>query len=262
MDLSELTITELMLLNQKTLEELEKRQIIRTQNNPISEYTEWLVASKMNMELASPSTKGYDAITKDGRKVQIKSRKNNLKNRSTTLGIIRNYDLKQFDDLIAIIYHPDFSIRLAVCIPHELVEQYGFFNNHQNGYTLSINAALLSDPQVIDIYNLLCDEPKASAIPIKKENTEVTRDLQTVGMTSFLEYYEHCLNGLNSSDIIEKMIADHPEWKEITARTKMSTIKRIINSDNAHNALLLITKSNHPIITDEMKAKALNFISM
>lgn len=138
-------------LNQETLAELERRNVIRTRNNPVSEYTEWLVSNRMGMVLAPASTKGYDAITSDGRKVQIKSRKNNAKNKSMILGIIRNYELNQFDDLIAVIYHPDFSIRYALQISHELVKIYGRFNQHQNGYTLSMTAKLLSDRRVVDI---------------------------------------------------------------------------------------------------------------
>lgn len=151
MKLSELSTIELMQLNQETLAELERRNVIRKRNNPVSEYTEWLVSNRRGMVLAPASTKGYDAITSDGRKVQIKSRKNNAKNKSMILGIIRNYELNQFDDLIAVIYHPDFSIRYALQIPHELVKIYGRFNQHQNGYTLSMTAKLLSDRRVVDI---------------------------------------------------------------------------------------------------------------
>lgn len=155
MDLSQLSTVELMQLNQDTLAELERREVIRTRNNPVSEYTEWLVSTRMGMALAPASTKGYDATASDGRKVQIKSRKNNAKNKSMILGIIRNYELNQFDDLIAIIYHEDFSIRYALQIPHELVKIYGRFNQHQNGYVLSITAKLLTDSNVRKIDEML-----------------------------------------------------------------------------------------------------------
>lgn len=155
MDLSQLSTIELMKLNQDTLAELERRDVIRTRNNPVSEYTEWLVSTRMGMTLAPASTKGYDAITSDGRKVQIKSRKNNLKNQSMILGIIRNYELNQFDDLIAVIYHHDFSIRYALLIPHELVKTYGRFNQHQNGYTLSITKALLTNAKLTNLIDFL-----------------------------------------------------------------------------------------------------------
>lgn len=44
MDLSQLSCVELMQLNQLTLDELERRDVLRTRNNPVCEYTEWLVA--------------------------------------------------------------------------------------------------------------------------------------------------------------------------------------------------------------------------
>jgi len=152
MELSQLRTIELMQLNQDTLSELERRDVIRTRNNPVSEYTEWLVSTRMGMTLAPANIKGYDAITNDGRRVQIKSRKNNLKNQSMILGIIRNYELNQFDDLIAVIYHHDFSIRYALLIPHELVKTYSRFNQHQNGYTVSITKDLLIDTRVCDMH--------------------------------------------------------------------------------------------------------------
>lgn len=71
MELSGLSTIELMQLNQETLAELERRNVIRTRNNPVSEYTEWLVSNRMGMVLAPASTKGYDA-TIDGRKVTDK----------------------------------------------------------------------------------------------------------------------------------------------------------------------------------------------
>ncbi|MDQ0629417.1 hypothetical protein QFZ44_001993 [Pantoea agglomerans] len=151
MDISQLNAIELMQLNQDTLAELERREVIRTRNNPVSEYTEWLISTQMGMTLAPASTKGYDAITSTGRKVQIKSRKNTIKSKSMLLGIIRNYELNQFDDLIAVIYHRNFSIRYALLIPHELVKTYGRFNQHQNGYTLNITNAVIRDAQVIDL---------------------------------------------------------------------------------------------------------------
>ena len=254
MDLTQLSILELMRLNQFTLDELERREIIRTRNQPTSEYTEWLVATRMSMALASPSTKGYDAVTLEGRKVQIKSRKNNLKNKSMILGIIRNYELNQFDDLIAVIYNHDFTIRLALNIPHELVQEYGFYNAHQNGYTLTISNSLIEDVRVIDIRNKLIDEVGSNEEAISIDTSlGIERDLQTVGMLTFVEYYKYFLNEVSSIEMIELMLTDHSTWKEGTARTKISTMKRIFKNGNNIDALNLVLDSKHPLITDSVK---------
>ncbi|MCE0826586.1 hypothetical protein LVQ78_11150 [Buttiauxella sp. A2-C2_NF] len=256
MDLSQLSTVELMQLNQLTLDELERRDIIRTRNNPISEYTEWLVAEKMKMVLAAPSTKGYDATTTEGQKIQIKSRKNNIKNKSLILGIIRNYDLNQFDELIAVIYNPDFTIRYAISIPRELVNEYGFYNKHQNGHTLRISNLLLNDPRVTNIIDFLVPNTERSNDEITvKSDSNTIRDVQTIGMQTFIEYYQYVESGMDTTDLIEKMVTEHPEWKESTARTKASSMRRVfMNGDNVE-ALKIIYKSNHPAITDEIKSK-------
>ncbi len=256
MDLSQLSSVELMQLNQLTLDELEKRDVIRTRNNPISEYTEWLVAEKMQMELAPPSTKGYDAKTRDGRKIQIKSRKNNLKNKSLVLGIIRNYELNQFDELITLIYNHDFSIRYAISIPHELVKEYGFYNEHQNGYTLRISNLLLKDTRVADLIEFF--EPNTERS--NKENTvksdsNIIRDVQTIGMQTFIEYYKCVETGIDTTNLVKKMMTEHPEWKKSTARAKASSMLRVFKNGSNIEALKIIHKSNHIAITDEIKSK-------
>lgn len=254
MDLSQLSTVELMKLNQLTLDELERREVIRTRNNPVSEYTEWLVADKMQMELAAPSTKGYDATTLDGRRIQIKSRKNNLKNKSLVLGIIRNYELNQFDELIAVIYNTDFSIRYAISIPHELVKEYGFYNQHQNGYTLRISNSLLIDPRVKNIIEFFDQErPVTYEKTVEKLDSNTIRDVQTIGMQTFVEYYQCVESGMDAVELVEKMVTDHPEWKESTARTKASSMRRVFKNGKNIEALKIIYNSNHPAISDEIK---------
>lgn len=266
MDLSRLDVLELMRLNQETLAELEKREIIRTRNNPVSEYTEWLVSTKLNMMLANASTKGYDATSETGRKIQIKSRKNNIKNRSMVLGIIRNYELNQFDELIAVIFHDDFSIRHALEIPHELVKEYGFYNEHQNGYTLSISSALLSDSRVKDI-GVLLGKQEIEHLNLHIENEEeiksgAERELQTVGMTTFIEYYSYSYQGIKVTDLVEIMVRDHPEWKEITVRTKASTMNRIFKREMNRDCLSLILKSKNSAIIDSVRDQARRYLEM
>lgn len=261
MDLSQLSNVELMQLNQLTLDELERRYVIRTRNNPVSEYTEWLVAENMQMELAPPSTKGYDATTTDGRKIQIKSRKNNLKNKSLVLGIIRGYDLNQFDELIAVIYNPDFSIRYAISIPHELVRIYGFYNKHQNGYTLRISNLLLNDPRVTDLIEFFDpDIERSSGDTTVKPDSNTIRDVQTIGMQTFIKYYQYVESGMAVIELVEKMVTEHPEWKESTARTKASSMRRVFKNGDNLEALKIIYKSNHPAITDKIKSKLMTLL--
>ena len=75
MNLEELEVIELLRLQADVTKELKRRNIVRTQNNPLGDYTEWLVAQKMNLVLANNSAAGYDAKSEAGVTFQIKGRR-------------------------------------------------------------------------------------------------------------------------------------------------------------------------------------------
>ena len=77
MESDERKVEELLRLYSGVIRELKAYKVIRT-NNVVGEYAEWLVSKRMNLTLAPPSEKGYDASSRDesGREIryQIKSR--------------------------------------------------------------------------------------------------------------------------------------------------------------------------------------------
>lgn len=148
MDLNELTPKQLLQLQAQINNELQVRDIVRTQNNPFGDYTEWLVANKLNLSLANNSKAGYDAFDEHGVKIQIKGRRVTPKNKSTQLSAIRNLEEKDFDSLIAVIYNENFDIKQALCIPHSVVVKYAKYRKHINGHILFIQGPLLTDPEV------------------------------------------------------------------------------------------------------------------
>ena len=91
MRLNELTDKELLQLQASVTNELIARGIVRTQNNPLGDYTEWLVAKALNLELQANSKAGYDGVTKDGVRIQIKGRRVTPTNNSRQLSAIRKY---------------------------------------------------------------------------------------------------------------------------------------------------------------------------
>lgn len=151
MHLHNLSVNELLKLQSSILEELRARKIVRTLNNPIGDYTEWLVAKALNLELANNSSAGHDAISTDGVRYQIKGRRVTPSNKSTQLGVLRNLDKNDFDILIAVIYNEGFEVRHAISIPHEVIRDYASFRSHTNGHVLLVREPLLKDPRVTDI---------------------------------------------------------------------------------------------------------------
>jgi hypothetical protein len=137
------------------LDELRAREVIRTRNNPVSDYAEWLVAEKLGLKLQTNATKGYDAIGPDGKHYQIKARRLERSDSSRQLGIIRNLESKDFDYLAAVLFDNNFEIKEAYLIPHRRVSKFGSFSKHQNGHILQLKGKLLEPPGVKDITSTL-----------------------------------------------------------------------------------------------------------
>lgn len=148
MNLTELNPKQLLQLQASATNELKQRDIVRTHNNPLGDYTEWLVATALNLSLANNSKAGYDAIDSNGVKIQIKGRRITSQNKSTPLSAIRNLQEQDFDELIAVIFDDAFNVIEAVAIPHAVVAEHASYRQHVNAHVLIIKEALLMNPRV------------------------------------------------------------------------------------------------------------------
>ena len=154
-ELKGLTTLDLLKLYAGILEELYERNVIRTRNNPVSDYGEWIVARGLSLNLEPNSHPGFDATGPDGKKYQIKSRRITRENTSRQLGVIRDLETKKFDYLIGIVFDKTFGIREAYKIPHDVIHEFGWFSDHTRGYILHLRGALLTAPGVEDITDKL-----------------------------------------------------------------------------------------------------------
>ncbi len=155
MNLSVLKVKELLQLQAAITNELKHQGVVRTQNNPLGDYTEWLVAKALDLDLQANSKAGYDGISKDGEKVrvQIKGRRVTPQNNSRQLSAIRKLEKKDFDQLAAVIYDENFNIIEALLIPYEVVGEYATYRKHVNAHILILKGPILADPRVKDIKN-------------------------------------------------------------------------------------------------------------
>jgi hypothetical protein len=154
-DFSELTITELLAAHSAVLDELRKREVIRSKNNPTGDYTEWLVSRKLGLTLETNSAKGFDAKDSQGLRYQIKGRRVTPENKSTQLGVIRNLDGKDFDFLVAVVFDENWQVQTAAKIPHQTVPLLATFRTHQNGHIMHLRPAVFNNPSVKDISHVL-----------------------------------------------------------------------------------------------------------
>lgn len=152
---TELTIPELLAAHSAVLDELRKREVIRSKNNPTGDYAEWLVSKKLGLTLETNSAKGFDAKDKHGLRYQIKGRRVTQENKSTQLGVIRNLDSKDFDFLVAVVFDENWQVQTAAKIPHQTVHLLAAFRAHQNGHIMHLRTSIFNNPSVEDISNVL-----------------------------------------------------------------------------------------------------------
>ena len=73
-DLSTFSEAGLFSLYRAILGELKSRGVIRTENAPVGDYAEYLVATALGGQLAPNSEKSWDVLGSDGEKLQVKAR--------------------------------------------------------------------------------------------------------------------------------------------------------------------------------------------
>lgn len=148
-DVKNLEEKELLEFYGKLMEELRRRKLVRSSNNPVSDYAEKIVCEELKLSLQGKSCKGYDAIDENtGEKYQVKARRLTRHNRSRQLGVIRNLDQKLFDYLIAVIFSESFKPVEIWRIPREIIPKYARYSSHQNGYILVLTGKILEDVTV------------------------------------------------------------------------------------------------------------------
>ena len=145
------------------LDELKQREVVRTRNNPVADYAEWLVAQRFDLSLERNSRSGYDATNAMKKRFQIKSRRLDPSNASRQLSVIRNLDAGEFDYLIGVLFNRDFTVKEAYKIPHGVIAKYARFSKHQNGHILYLRGDILRDPRVEDITHILSNDRATGA---------------------------------------------------------------------------------------------------
>ncbi len=146
MDFTNLTDHEVFGLWAGVMRELRRRELIRTWNSPVAEYAEWVVARRLDLQLATNSRAGYDAEADDGTRYQIKARRVTGGLGDRQLGVIRNIDQHGFDYLAVVFFDHDLGLKEMWRLPFALVREKAVYNKHQNGHVLILTPKIIADP--------------------------------------------------------------------------------------------------------------------
>ena len=122
-DLALLEPADMLSLFGRILDELHARGVVRSTNNPVADYSEYLVAKAFDLKLVPNANAGYDAVSDDGVRYQVKARRLTKRHRSRQLGFVRGFQGidEPFDFLVAVLFEDDFAIHRAAMVPVHVV---------------------------------------------------------------------------------------------------------------------------------------------
>jgi hypothetical protein len=103
--------------------ELARRELIWSGKSPLADYAELLVARHYGVEPLKGTNAGYDLVTEEGRKVQVKSRRYGPGSKPSHFGEFAEFLDARFDDFVGVLFEADFTVRAAYLAPYGWVAE-------------------------------------------------------------------------------------------------------------------------------------------
>jgi hypothetical protein len=150
-DLSAFSESGLFSLYRAILRELKSRGVIRTENAPVGDYAEYLVATGLGGQLAPNSEKAWDVLGNDGEKLQVKARvvSDPAEPGQLQLSPFRSFG---FDSaVIVLLSATDYTVSRASKVPRCVVESSAVYRQHVNGKVLFARPEIMGHPDATDL---------------------------------------------------------------------------------------------------------------
>ena len=151
LDLSTFSDSGLFSLYRSILSELKHRGVIRTENAPVGDYAEYLVASALGGQLAPNSEKSWDVLAKDGQKLQVKAR---VVSEPAEPGQLQLSPFRSFGfdfAVIVLLSATDYAVSRAAKVPRYVVESSAIYRQHVNGMVLIARPDIMGHPDALDL---------------------------------------------------------------------------------------------------------------
>ena len=74
-DLADMSKVELLQTHEAVIDEVRRRGVVKSRNNPVGDYPEWLVCNRIGLEVQGNSQAAFDAIDTQELRYQIKGRR-------------------------------------------------------------------------------------------------------------------------------------------------------------------------------------------
>lgn len=146
---------DILQLYSDALEELRRREILRSANNPSGDYGELLFSRAFGWQLQNNSSSGHDATDGDGVRYQIKCRRITPRNPSRQLSFIRNLPNNPFDILAGVLLDQNFKVLRAALVPVAVVQEKATYVKHVNAWRMILRDSVWDTPGVRDVTDAL-----------------------------------------------------------------------------------------------------------
>lgn len=127
------------------MRELRARDVIRTNNNPVGDIAEAVVAAHFQGERGSFSQAGWDVRTPDGERIQVKALRRTPSTKRKSLSPIRDRD---YDSVVVVIFDEDFRVTEGLKVARAFVEEQFPHKEYVNGRVISVTQAFRQHPAV------------------------------------------------------------------------------------------------------------------
>ena len=124
---------------------LRERGVVRTNNNPIGDIAEAIVAEHYGGERGSFSQSGWDVLLPDGERLQVKALRRTGARGRRNLSPIRDSD---YDAVIVVIFDEDFRVIEGLRIERATVEALFHHRPYVNGRIITVTEKLRAHADV------------------------------------------------------------------------------------------------------------------
>lgn len=177
-DLSALSAPGLFSLYRAILRELKSRGVIRTENAPVGDYAEYLVATALGGQLAPNSEKAWDVLGSGGENLQVKARvvSDPAEPGQLQLSPFRSFG---FDSaVIVLLSATDYAVSRASKVPRHVVESSAVYRQHVNGKVLFARPEIMGHADATDLTaTLRAAQLSAEAAPHRPTYEEIDAEL-------------------------------------------------------------------------------------
>ena len=125
------------------MRQLRDRGVIRTNNNPIGDIAEAIVAEHYGGERGSFSQAGWDVLLPDGERLQVKALRWAGARGRRNLSPIRDAD---YDAVVIVIFDEDFRVMEGLRLERAIVEELFPHRAHVNGRIITVTQKLRAHP--------------------------------------------------------------------------------------------------------------------